>query len=85
MSICLQYIVQRLLVAKSISHAQGAGLMVGVLKVLPFFLMVLPGMISKLLHPGKFGRKTTSEELKKVNVNCDFISLVSFRCTDMIF
>lgn len=48
-----QVIVQRLLAAKSISHAQGATLMSGVLKLLPMFMMVMPGMISRVLYPGK--------------------------------
>ncbi|XP_046556701.1 sodium/myo-inositol cotransporter-like [Haliotis rubra] len=46
-----QVIVQRALAAKSISHAQGATLMAGVIKVLPLFFMVMPGMISRVLYP----------------------------------
>jgi sodium/myo-inositol cotransporter 3 len=45
-------IVQRLLAAKSLSHAQGATLMAGFIKVLPLFMMVMPGMISRVLYAG---------------------------------
>lgn len=44
-----QVIVQRTLAAKNLSHAQGGSLMAGFLKLLPFFMMVLPGMISRVL------------------------------------
>ncbi|KAK3105233.1 hypothetical protein FSP39_020356 [Pinctada imbricata] len=46
-----QVIVQRLLAAKSISHAKGATLMAGFIKILPLFMMVMPGMISRILYP----------------------------------
>lgn len=46
-----QVIVQRLLAAKSLSHAQGATLMAGFIKILPLFMMVMPGMISRILYP----------------------------------
>ncbi|XP_041378621.1 sodium/myo-inositol cotransporter-like isoform X2 [Gigantopelta aegis] len=46
-----QVIVQRALAAKSISHAQGAVVMAGFLKILPMFIMVMPGMISRILYP----------------------------------
>ncbi|XP_022083327.1 sodium/myo-inositol cotransporter-like isoform X2 [Acanthaster planci] len=44
-----QMMVQRALSAKSLSHAQGGCLMAGYIKFLPLFLMVLPGMISRVL------------------------------------
>lgn len=46
-----QVIVQRLLAAKSISHAKGATLMAGFIKILPLFMMVMPGMISRIKYP----------------------------------
>ena len=49
----LQVIVQRALAARSLSHAQGATLMAGFIKILPLFMMVMPGMISRVLYPGK--------------------------------
>ncbi|XP_048094577.1 sodium/myo-inositol cotransporter [Alosa alosa] len=44
-----QVIVQRVLAAKNIAHAKGSTLMAGVLKVLPMFIIVIPGMISRIL------------------------------------
>ena len=45
-------IVQRTLAARSISHAQGGTLFAGYLKLLPIFLLVIPGMISRVLFTG---------------------------------
>lgn len=50
-----QLIVQRALAAKDLSHAQGATLFAGFLKLLPPFLIVLPGMISRVLFTGACG------------------------------
>ncbi|XP_030283608.1 sodium/myo-inositol cotransporter [Sparus aurata] len=44
-----QVIVQRVLAAKNIAHAKGSTLMAGFLKILPMFLIVIPGMISRIL------------------------------------
>ncbi|KAG8450218.1 hypothetical protein GDO86_002746 [Hymenochirus boettgeri] len=44
-----QVIVQRVLAAKSLSHAKGSTLMAGFLKILPMFIIVIPGMISRIL------------------------------------
>nr|XP_033770801.1 sodium/myo-inositol cotransporter 2 isoform X1 [Geotrypetes seraphini]XP_033770802.1 sodium/myo-inositol cotransporter 2 isoform X1 [Geotrypetes seraphini]XP_033770803.1 sodium/myo-inositol cotransporter 2 isoform X1 [Geotrypetes seraphini]XP_033770804.1 sodium/myo-inositol cotransporter 2 isoform X1 [Geotrypetes seraphini]XP_033770805.1 sodium/myo-inositol cotransporter 2 isoform X1 [Geotrypetes seraphini] len=46
-----QVIVQRSLSAKNLSHAKGGSLLAAYLKVLPLFIMVLPGMISRVLFP----------------------------------
>lgn len=46
--------VQRLLAAKSLSHAQGGTLFAGFMKILPIFLIVMPGMISRVLFTGNF-------------------------------
>ncbi|NWV01943.1 SC5AB protein, partial [Upupa epops] len=46
-----QVIVQRSLAAKSLSHAKGGSLMTSYLKILPLFMMVMPGMISRVLFP----------------------------------
>ncbi|XP_033731837.1 sodium/glucose cotransporter 5-like isoform X2 [Pecten maximus] len=48
---CDQVIVQRSLAAKSLSHAKGGSVMAAGLKLLPLFLMILPGMISRVLFP----------------------------------
>ncbi|XP_057707598.1 sodium/myo-inositol cotransporter [Corythoichthys intestinalis] len=44
-----QVIVQRVLAAKNIAHAKGSTLMAGILKILPMFVIVIPGMISRIL------------------------------------
>ncbi|XP_054161738.1 sodium/myo-inositol cotransporter-like [Oppia nitens] len=46
-----QMMVQRLLAAKSLSHAQGGTLFAGFLKITPVFLIIIPGMISRVLYP----------------------------------
>jgi sodium/myo-inositol cotransporter 11 len=48
----VQVIVQRSLAAKTLSHAKGGSLLAAYLKILPFFIMLLPGMISRILYPG---------------------------------
>ncbi|XP_029459390.1 sodium/myo-inositol cotransporter [Rhinatrema bivittatum] len=45
-----QVIVQRVLAAKNIAHAKGATLMAGMLKLLPMFIIVIPGMVSRILY-----------------------------------
>ncbi|XP_074852557.1 sodium/myo-inositol cotransporter [Carettochelys insculpta] len=44
-----QVIVQRVLAAKNIAHAKGSTLMAGFLKLLPMFIIVIPGMISRII------------------------------------
>ncbi|XP_048187949.1 sodium/myo-inositol cotransporter 2 isoform X2 [Perognathus longimembris pacificus] len=46
-----QVIVQRSLAAKNLSHAKGGSLMAAYLKILPLFIMVFPGMVSRVLFP----------------------------------
>uniref|UniRef100_A0A673BCA1 Sodium/myo-inositol cotransporter n=1 Tax=Sphaeramia orbicularis TaxID=375764 RepID=A0A673BCA1_9TELE len=43
-----QVIVQRVLAAKNLAHAKGSTIMAGVLKILPMFIIVIPGMISRV-------------------------------------
>ncbi|XP_055507376.1 sodium/myo-inositol cotransporter 2-like isoform X2 [Leucoraja erinacea] len=50
-----QVIVQRSLSAKSITHAKGGSLFAAYLKIFPIFIMVFPGMISRVLYPGARG------------------------------
>ncbi|XP_066936601.1 sodium/mannose cotransporter SLC5A10-like isoform X2 [Clytia hemisphaerica] len=50
-----QVIVQRALAAKSLSHAQGGAVLAGYIKILPMFIMVMPGMISRVLFPNEVG------------------------------
>ncbi|XP_076447023.1 sodium/mannose cotransporter SLC5A10-like [Babylonia areolata] len=46
-----QVIVQRALAARSMAHAQAATLLAGFLKLTPLFLIIIPGMISRVLYP----------------------------------
>jgi SSS family solute:Na+ symporter len=46
-----QMIVQRVLGAKSEAHARGGALLCGALKILPVFVLVLPGLIARALYP----------------------------------
>nr|XP_022335312.1 sodium/glucose cotransporter 4-like [Crassostrea virginica] len=48
---CDQMIVQRSLAAKNISHAKGGSIVTGYLKLMPMFLLIFPGMISRVLYP----------------------------------
>uniref|UniRef100_A0A667ZBA4 Sodium/myo-inositol cotransporter 2 n=1 Tax=Myripristis murdjan TaxID=586833 RepID=A0A667ZBA4_9TELE len=45
-----QVIVQRSLAAKNLTHAKGGSLLASYLKILPFFIILLPGMISRILY-----------------------------------
>jgi len=44
--------VQRTLAARTLSHAKGGAVLAGYLKILPMFLMIMPGMISRILYAG---------------------------------
>uniref|UniRef100_A0A8C6SBS7 Sodium/glucose cotransporter 2 n=1 Tax=Neogobius melanostomus TaxID=47308 RepID=A0A8C6SBS7_9GOBI len=50
-----QVIVQRCLAARSLTHVKAGCILCGYLKVLPMFLMVFPGMISRVLYPNEVG------------------------------
>ncbi|KAJ0062510.1 hypothetical protein NL108_014982 [Boleophthalmus pectinirostris] len=43
-----QVIVQRVLAAKNMAHVKGSTIMAGFLKILPMFIIVIPGMISRI-------------------------------------
>ena len=43
--------IQRVLAAKSLSHAKGGTVFAAYIKILPFFLFLIPGMISRALYP----------------------------------
>jgi solute:Na+ symporter, SSS family len=49
-----QVIVQRVLSAKDIGHARAATIFAGFLKILPVFILVLPGLIAYSLFPSLF-------------------------------
>jgi len=50
-----QVIVQRNLAAKNVTHSKAACVVASYLKILPFFLFVWPGMISRILYPEEIG------------------------------
>lgn len=47
-----QVIVQRCLSGKNMSHVKAGCVVCGYLKLLPMFIIVMPGMISRILYPG---------------------------------
>ncbi|XP_058888826.1 sodium/glucose cotransporter 1-like [Acipenser ruthenus] len=56
-----QVIVQRCLSAKNMSHVKAGCILCGYLKLLPMFLMVFPGMMSRILYPDVVACVTPSE------------------------
>lgn len=50
-----QVIVQRTLAAKNLSHAKGGCVMAGLIKILPMYMMVMVGMISRVRFPDTVG------------------------------
>ncbi|XP_074015912.1 sodium/glucose cotransporter 1 isoform X2 [Numenius arquata] len=50
-----QVIVQRCLSGKNMSHVKAGCVMCGYLKLLPMFIIVMPGMISRILYTGLRG------------------------------
>ncbi|XP_036593907.1 sodium/glucose cotransporter 1 isoform X1 [Trichosurus vulpecula] len=56
-----QVIVQRCLSAKNMSHVKAGCILCGYLKLLPMFLMVMPGMISRILYTDKVACVLPSE------------------------
>lgn len=64
--------VQRTPAAKSLSHAQGGTILAGYLKIMPIFMMVIPGMISRILFPETVGcsNPAVCEEVCGSSVGC---------------
>ena len=46
-----QVIVQRVLSAKDVAHAKAGTVLAGFLKILPVFMLIVPGMIARALYP----------------------------------
>ncbi|MFT7798946.1 sodium/myo-inositol cotransporter 2, partial [Arapaima gigas] len=71
-----QVIVQRSLAAKNMVHAKGGSLMAAYLKILPFFMMVLPGMISRILFPDEVacGDPEVCQQVCGSSVGCSDIA-----------
>lgn len=54
-----QVIVQRSLSARNLNHAKAGSILASYLKMLPMGLMIMPGMISRALFPGRLGSAVT--------------------------
>jgi SSS family solute:Na+ symporter len=52
-----QYIVQKILSAKSISAARSGAILTAFMKILPVFVLVIPGLIAAALFPGINGNE----------------------------
>ncbi len=48
-----QVIVQRVLSAKDVANAKGGTVLAGFLKILPVFMLIVPGMIARSLYPAE--------------------------------
>ena len=56
-------IVQRALASRDMSHAKGACIMAGWLKLLPLFIMIFPGMAARVLFPDEVRQLPSLESL----------------------
>ncbi|KAM8960332.1 sodium/glucose cotransporter 1 isoform 2-T2 [Pelodytes ibericus] len=72
-----QVIVQRCLSAKNMSHVKAGCILCGYLKLLPMFLMVFPGMISRILY--------TDEVACVVPAECKRICDTEIGCTNIAY
>ena len=61
-----QMMVQKALSARSLSDAQGATILTGWIKTLPMFLIVVPGMISRVLYPDEVISEIDSPNARKL-------------------
>uniref|UniRef100_A0A8D2IPK7 Sodium/glucose cotransporter 2 n=1 Tax=Varanus komodoensis TaxID=61221 RepID=A0A8D2IPK7_VARKO len=71
-----QVIVQRCLAGKNLTHVKAGCILCGYLKLLPMFLMVMPGMISRILYPDEVAC-VIPEECKQIcgtEVGCSNIA-----------
>jgi len=55
-----QVIVQRVLSAKSIADARAGTVVAGFLKILPVFMLIIPGMIARVLYPEEMATDSNS-------------------------
>ncbi|XP_046547652.1 sodium/glucose cotransporter 4-like [Haliotis rubra] len=72
-----QLMVQRTLSAKNISHAKGGTLLAGALKILPFFLWIIPGMMSRILYPDEIACSSPER--------CDEVCQNKAGCTNIAY
>lgn len=57
-----QYIVQRVLSARNLDQARGGTIFAGFLKILPVFILVLPGIIALKISPEIAGQEITGDK-----------------------
>lgn len=50
-------IVQRALAAKNVSHAKAGCVLASYIKVLPLFILIMPGMVARIIFPGRSGNE----------------------------
>jgi solute:Na+ symporter, SSS family len=55
-----QVIVQRTLAAKSVADAKGGTVLAGFLKILPVFMLIIPGVIARQLYPAEMAADSNS-------------------------
>ncbi|KAL7675157.1 hypothetical protein ACOME3_001422 [Neoechinorhynchus agilis] len=72
-----QVIVQRTLAAKNMDHVKGGCVLAGYIKLLPLFIMAIPGMMSRTLWPNEIG--CSQSEI------CTAICSSSGGCNDVAF
>ncbi|XP_071952865.1 sodium/mannose cotransporter SLC5A10-like, partial [Antedon mediterranea] len=72
-----QLIVQRSLSAKNLTHAKAGAMMAGYFKILPMFLMIFPGMISRALYPDEVACADPS--------TCEAVCGVAAGCTNIAY
>ncbi|RXN35970.1 sodium glucose cotransporter 1 [Labeo rohita] len=72
-----QVIVQRCLSAKNLSHVKAGCILCGYLKLLPMFLMVFPGMISRVLYTDEIACVDPAE--------CDYYCGTSVGCSNIAY
>lgn len=62
--------MQRSLSARSLSHAKAGSILASYLKMLPLFVIIMPGMISRALFPGK-GRRLAGHRAETPEIGCE--------------
>uniref|UniRef100_A0A8D0GYP9 Sodium/glucose cotransporter 2 n=1 Tax=Sphenodon punctatus TaxID=8508 RepID=A0A8D0GYP9_SPHPU len=72
-----QVIVQRCLAGKSLTHVKAGCILCGYLKFLPMFLMVMPGMISRILY--------TDEVACVIPEECEKICGTAVGCSNIAY
>jgi uncharacterized sodium:solute symporter family permease YidK len=61
-----QNVVQRVLSARSLSEARAGTILAGYLKILPPFIMVLPGMVAQALYAEEMAAAAQARILTKL-------------------